>query len=110
MLWERCLLMAFILRKPSRPCQFSDLNLSGPRGALHSNALFQREKPQHVYSARFTARQLWDDAAKPKDTVIVAMWDDYLEADFFFGPELDSSGLDCTSPSSRPDYGIGNSK
>ena len=33
--WERCLLMAFILRKPGRPCRFSGLNLSGPSGALH---------------------------------------------------------------------------
>jgi hypothetical protein len=34
MLWERCLAMAFILRKPSSPCQITKLNLSGPRGAL----------------------------------------------------------------------------
>ena len=25
------------------------------------------------------ARELWGEQAKPKDTVIVAMWDDYLE-------------------------------
>src|SRR5213076_1755617 len=36
MLWERCLAMAFILRKPSSPCQITKLNLSGPRGALHN--------------------------------------------------------------------------
>jgi hypothetical protein len=34
MLWERCLAMAFILRKPSSPCQSTNPNLSGPRGAL----------------------------------------------------------------------------
>jgi nitrile hydratase beta subunit len=45
-----------------------------------TNALFHGEKPQHVYSVRFAARELWGDQAKPKDTVIVAMWDDYLEA------------------------------
>ena len=33
-LWERCLAMAFVLRKPSSPCQVTNLNLSGPRGAL----------------------------------------------------------------------------
>jgi len=27
--------MAFILRKPSTPCQITKLNLSGSRGALH---------------------------------------------------------------------------
>src|SRR5262249_20557731 len=33
-LWERCLAMAFILGKPSSPCQITNLDLSGPRGAL----------------------------------------------------------------------------
>src|SRR6266478_2109428 len=39
MLWERCLAMAFILRKPSSPCQITKLNLSGPRGALQPDWL-----------------------------------------------------------------------
>ena len=45
-----------------------------------SNAQGLGEKPQHVYSVRFTARELWGEQAKPKDTVVVNMWDDYLEA------------------------------
>ena len=44
-----------------------------------TNAHFLGEKPQHVYSVRFAARELWGEQAKPKDAVIVAMWDDYLE-------------------------------
>jgi nitrile hydratase len=44
-----------------------------------TNAHFLGEKPQHVYSVRFVARELWGEQAKPKDSVIVAMWDDYLE-------------------------------
>ena len=44
-----------------------------------SNAQFLGEKPQHVYSVRFTARELWGDQAKPQDSVYLAMWDDYLE-------------------------------
>ena len=44
-----------------------------------SNAQGLGEKPQHVYSVRFTARELWGDQAKPNDTVVVNMWDDYLE-------------------------------
>src|SRR5262245_20003346 len=40
MLCERCLAMAFILRKPSSPCQIRNLNLSGPRGALHGHVCF----------------------------------------------------------------------
>jgi len=44
-----------------------------------SNAQGLGEKPQHVYSVRFAARELWGDEAKLRDTVVVAMWDDYLE-------------------------------
>src|SRR6185369_8124604 len=40
MLWERCLAMAFILRKPRSPCQITNLNLSGARGALQLQAEF----------------------------------------------------------------------
>jgi nitrile hydratase len=45
-----------------------------------TNALFLGEKPQHVYSVRFTARELWGDQAAPQDSVYIDMWDDYLEA------------------------------
>ena len=44
-----------------------------------TNAHFLGEKPQHVYSVRFSARELWGDQAKPQDTVYLDMWDDYLE-------------------------------
>jgi nitrile hydratase subunit beta len=44
-----------------------------------TNAHFLGEKPQHVYSVRFLARELWGEQAKAKDTVVIAMWDDYLE-------------------------------
>jgi len=44
-----------------------------------SNALRLGEKPQHLYSVRFTARELWGDQAKLKDSVFLDMWDDYLE-------------------------------
>ena len=44
-----------------------------------TNAQFLGEKPQHLYSVRFGARELWGDEANPKDTVIIAMWNDYLE-------------------------------
>jgi nitrile hydratase beta subunit len=45
-----------------------------------TNAHFQGENPQHVYSVRFTARELWGDQASPRDAVYIDMWDDYLEA------------------------------
>lgn len=44
-----------------------------------TNASFQGEKPQHLYSVRFAARELWGEQAKPKDSVYIDMWDDYLE-------------------------------
>jgi len=44
------------------------------------NAQGLGEKPQHVYSVRFTARELWGAQANPKDTVVLSLWDDYLEA------------------------------
>lgn len=43
-------------------------------------AHFLPDKPQHVYSIRFTARELWGDAAKPHDAVYLDLWDDYLES------------------------------
>jgi nitrile hydratase len=44
-----------------------------------TNAHFQGEKRQHVYSVRFAARELWGEAASPRDSVYLDMWDDYLE-------------------------------
>jgi nitrile hydratase beta subunit len=37
------------------------------------------EEPQHVYSVRFTARELWGEQASPRDSVYIDLWDDYLE-------------------------------
>ena len=42
-------------------------------------AHFQGEKRQHVYSVRFTARELWGPSASLRDSVHIDMWDDYLE-------------------------------
>jgi nitrile hydratase len=44
-----------------------------------TNAHFLGEKPQHVYSVRFTARELWGQQASPRDSVYLDMWDDYLD-------------------------------
>jgi nitrile hydratase len=37
-------------------------------------------KQQHVYSVRFTARELWGDQAGLRDSVYVALWEGYLES------------------------------
>jgi nitrile hydratase beta subunit len=44
-----------------------------------TNAHFLGENPQHVYSVRFAARELWGSEASPRDAVYVDMWDNYLE-------------------------------
>ncbi len=36
-------------------------------------------KPQHLYSVRFRARELWGDAASAHDAVYLDLWDDYLD-------------------------------
>jgi nitrile hydratase beta subunit len=44
-----------------------------------TNAHFLGENPQHVYSVRFAARELWGGQAPPRDAVYVNLWDDHLE-------------------------------
>ena len=44
-----------------------------------TNAHGLGEKRQHVYSVKFTARELWGDRASPRDSVYIDLWDDYLE-------------------------------
>jgi nitrile hydratase subunit beta len=44
-----------------------------------TNARYQGEKRQHVYSVRFAARELWGEQASPRDFIYIDMWDDYLE-------------------------------
>ena len=44
-----------------------------------TNSRFEGENPQHLYSVRFAARELWGDQASPRDSVYIDMWDDYLD-------------------------------
>lgn len=44
-----------------------------------TNAHFQGEQPQHLYSVRFRAQELWGEGASPRDSVYLDMWDSYLE-------------------------------
>ena len=45
-----------------------------------SNARRAGEAPQTLYTVRFTARELWGDAANPADQVSLDLWEDYLES------------------------------
>jgi nitrile hydratase subunit beta len=44
-----------------------------------TNAHFQGEQPQHLYSVRFRAQELWGKSASPRDSVYLDLWDSYLE-------------------------------
>jgi nitrile hydratase beta subunit len=44
-----------------------------------ANAHFLGEQPEHLYSVRFAARELWGDAASEGDSVYIDLWDSYLE-------------------------------
>lgn len=61
----------------------------GRRGVIHrdwgvfvfpdTHALGLGPKPQHLYSVRFSARELWGPEASAVDTVHIDLWDDYLD-------------------------------
>jgi nitrile hydratase subunit beta len=63
----------------------------GKRGVIHrdwgiypfpdSSAHNAGERPQHVYSVAFEARELWGDGVPPQDTLRIDLWEDYLDAD-----------------------------
>ena len=44
-----------------------------------TNAMTRDKKPQHCYSVRFTAQELWGPAASPRDSVYLDLWDDHLD-------------------------------
>ncbi len=44
-----------------------------------SNAHFAGEDPRHLYTVRFTAPELWGEAASPRDAVYLDLWEPYLE-------------------------------
>jgi len=43
-----------------------------------TNALFQGENAQPLYTVKFRAQDLWGEAANPRDTVRIDLWEDYL--------------------------------
>jgi nitrile hydratase beta subunit len=44
-----------------------------------TNALGLGENPQPLYSVCFDARELWGDSAEPRQTVLLDLWESYLE-------------------------------
>ena len=44
-----------------------------------TSAMNRDPKPQHLYSVRFAARELWGPDASARDSVYVNLWDDHLD-------------------------------
>ena len=44
-----------------------------------TNAHGGPDRPQHVYTVKFTARELWGEEAAPKDTLCIDLHDDYMD-------------------------------
>lgn len=44
-----------------------------------TNALFQGKNPQHIYSVRFTAQELWGPDAPSQDKLYLDLCDDYMD-------------------------------
>ena len=44
-----------------------------------TNACFAGENPQHLYTVRFSAEELWGGDASIRDTVTADLWESYLE-------------------------------
>jgi len=61
----------------------------GKRGVIHcvhgvhvfpdAHAHGLGEQPQHLYSVRFDARELWGEHAEPRQSVHLDLWESYLE-------------------------------
>lgn len=46
-----------------------------------TNAHGLGEHPQHLYTVRFAARELWGNAGEPKAMVLIDLWEGYLDSD-----------------------------
>jgi nitrile hydratase len=44
-----------------------------------TSAMTRDPKPQHMYSVRFAAQELWGAQASARDSVYMSLWDDHLD-------------------------------
>jgi hypothetical protein len=44
-----------------------------------THAMSRDRKPQHCYSVRFAARELWGPTVSACDSVFIDLWDDHLD-------------------------------
>lgn len=57
-----------VVERVCAPCSFPD-----------TNAHYLGEEPQHVYTVRFDAQELWGPSAEPNTTLVFDAWEAYLE-------------------------------
>ena len=55
------------------------LSINGAHVFPDSNAHGKGEDPRPLYTVRFTAQELWGEAANPRDSVSLDLWEPYLE-------------------------------
>jgi nitrile hydratase len=67
------------LPRYARGCAGTIARVHGVHVFPDSNAHFQGEQPQYLYSVRFAGRELWGDRAGPRDAVYIDLWDSHLE-------------------------------
>ena len=46
-----------------------------------TNAHGLGENPQHLYTVRISAREIWGDSAEPNESILIDLWESYLEKD-----------------------------
>ena len=44
-----------------------------------ATSIGEEQKPQHVYTVRFDARELWGPTASTIDRIYVDLWDEHLD-------------------------------
>lgn len=54
--------------------------LNGGHVFPDTNAAGKGEQPQHLYTVRFAARDLWGEQAAARDSVYADLWEPYLES------------------------------
>jgi len=68
------------LPRYARGCSGEVIAHHGAHVLPDSNARGDGEAPEHLYSVKFTARELWGDDASLRDTVVLDLWESYLES------------------------------
>jgi nitrile hydratase subunit beta len=63
-----------------------------------SNAHGLGENPQHLYTVRIAMRELWGDSAEANESVLIDLWESYLEKDKAFAK---SGGLKSAAPTRK---------